>query len=166
MRTLEIVEVLPLLELDVEDLRVVDDLADGHAVELLIVDAMRPLDLAVKPRGQGSDVDMAKSAVQEMPVEGRLELGPVVGLDLLDSKRQLLEDVVGELDCGLLVQLPVDLQDSQPRAVVDSGELVVLLAHTADGINEFDVDLNGEARSLLLVMLPALLVALVTLGGR
>src|ERR1700730_7632897 len=99
-----------------------------------------------------------------MPVEGGLKLCPVVGLDLLDLKGQLLEDVVGELDCGLLVQLPVDLQDPQPRAVVDGGELVVLLAHAAYGVYELDVDLNGEARSLLLVMLPTLLVALVTLG--
>jgi len=51
VRSLEIVEVLPLLELDVEDLRVVDDLAGEHAVELLIVDAMRTLDLAVEPGG-------------------------------------------------------------------------------------------------------------------
>src|ERR1700738_2967211 len=90
MRTLEIVEVLPLLELDVEDLRVVDDLAGEHPVELLIVDAVRTLDLAVETRGQGSDVDMSKPAVQEMPVEGGLKLRPVVGLDLLDSKRELL----------------------------------------------------------------------------
>src|SRR5260370_15897795 len=100
-----------------------------------------------------------------MPVEGGLELGTVVGLDLLDPKGEFLEDVVCELDRGLLVQLSVDLQDPQPRAVVDGCELVVLLAHTTDGLDELDVDLNGVARSLLFVTLPALLMALIALGG-
>src|SRR6266566_8854542 len=108
---------------------------------------------------------MPKSSVQEMPMEGGLELGPVIGLDLLDPKGELLENIVSELDRGLLVQLPVDLENPQPRAVIDGGELVVLLAHATDGVDELDVDLNGVARQLLLVTLPALLVALVTLGS-
>src|SRR5216684_3542223 len=108
---------------------------------------------------------MPEPSVQEMPVERGLEFGPVIGLDLLDPKWELLEDIVGEVDGSLLVQLPVDLQDPKPGAVVDGRELVVLLAHAAAGIDELDVDLNGEAGSLLLVPLPALLMALVTLGG-
>ena len=103
MRKLEIVEVFPLLELAVEDLGVVDDLACEHPIELLIVDAMRALDLTVETRGQGSDVDMSKPAVQEVPVEGGLKLRPGVGQDLPDSKRQLTGHVVGKLECGLRV---------------------------------------------------------------
>jgi hypothetical protein len=49
-----------------------------------------------------------------------------VGLDLLDLERKLLQDVVGELDGGALVEPRVDAQHSQPGAVVDGGELVVL----------------------------------------
>ncbi len=68
---------------------------------------MRTLDLAVEPRRGRPDVVLSKYSVQEMPVEPGLELGPIVVLDLLDPKGQLFQDVVGELDCGLLVQLPV-----------------------------------------------------------
>jgi hypothetical protein len=45
-----VVEVLPLAELVVEDLGVVDDHAVEQAVELLGVDAVGALDLAVEPR--------------------------------------------------------------------------------------------------------------------
>jgi hypothetical protein len=48
VRPLEIVEVLSLMALAVEDLGVVDDLACEHPIELLIVDAMRALDLAIE----------------------------------------------------------------------------------------------------------------------
>ena len=48
MRTLEIVEALPLLELGVEQRRVIDHDAGEHAVELIVVDAVRPFHLAVE----------------------------------------------------------------------------------------------------------------------
>jgi hypothetical protein len=65
----EVVEVFPLLELVVEDLGVVDDHAVQEAVELLGVDAVGPLHLAVEPRRAGLDVDMAGASVQDVPVE-------------------------------------------------------------------------------------------------
>ena len=40
MRSGEIVEALPFVELGVEELGVVDDLAGQHPVELLVVDSM------------------------------------------------------------------------------------------------------------------------------
>jgi hypothetical protein len=57
VRPLEIVEVFRLLELAVEDLGVVDDLACEHPIELHVVDAIRTLDLAAETWGQGSDLD-------------------------------------------------------------------------------------------------------------
>ena len=69
---------------------------------------------------------------EHVPVELRLELGAVVGLDHLDAERQLLQDVVEELDRGLLVVARVDPQHPEPGAVVDRGELVVLLACALD----------------------------------
>ena len=52
-----------------------------------------------------------------------------------------LQDVVGELDGGALVEAWVDAQDPEPGAVVDGGELVVLAGLGAgDGGDEFDVD--------------------------
>jgi len=125
---LEIVEVLPLLELEVEQLGVVNHHPGQHPVELLVVDAVGSLDLAIEPRSRWPDVDVANASIEQVPVKRRLELRTVVGLDLFDPEGQLLEDVVNELDGGLLVQLSVGLEDAEPGAVIDGGELVVLPA--------------------------------------
>ena len=99
-------------------------------------------------------------------MKARLELGPIVGLDLHDGEGQLLEDVVDESDRRLLVQALVDPQDPQASAVIDCGVLVVLLALSLDGLDELDVDLNRVARLLLLVALPAFGVPFVALRCR
>ena len=77
MGPIVVVEVLPFLELVVEQLGVVDDDALELPVELLAVDPVGSLDLAVQPRGGGLDVDVPDAAVGQVPVEGRLELGSV-----------------------------------------------------------------------------------------
>jgi phosphoglucomutase len=59
MGSVVVVEVLPLADFVVEDLVVVDHDAVQEAVELLGVDAMRALDLAVEPGRSWLDVDMA-----------------------------------------------------------------------------------------------------------
>jgi DDE superfamily endonuclease len=64
-----VVEVFPFLELVVEDLGVVDHGAVQHAVELLGVDAVGALHLAVEPGRSWIDVDVAGALVQHMPVE-------------------------------------------------------------------------------------------------
>ena len=93
-----------------------------------------------------------------------LELGAVVGLDHLDRERELLEHVVDEPDrCGL-IQPVVDPKDPDPGAVIDRGELVVLLAGATQRSDEFHVDLHPVARLGLLVSLPTIDVALVALG--
>ena len=66
---------------------------------------MRPLDLAIQTRGPGLDVDVLDAAIQDVPVERRLELRAVVGLDRLNPERQLLEDVVDELNRDLLREI-------------------------------------------------------------
>ena len=100
-----VVEVLPLAQLVVEHLGIVDHHPLQQPVELLGVDAMRALHLAVEPRGAGLDVDMAGASVQDMPVEAGAELDTVFGLEDLDSERQAFQHVVGELDGRLLVEL-------------------------------------------------------------
>jgi hypothetical protein len=72
-----VVEVLPLAELVVKELSVVDHHPVQEAVELLGVDSMRALDLAVEPGRSWLDVDMADALVQDMPVEAGAELGAV-----------------------------------------------------------------------------------------
>ena len=72
-----VAEVLPLGELVVEQLGVVDHDAVQEAVELLGVDPVAALDLAVQAWGGGLDVDVADAAVEQVPVERRLKFGPV-----------------------------------------------------------------------------------------
>lgn len=69
MGSVEIIEVLPLLELLVEQPGVVNHDAVEHPVELLIVDPVRSLNLAVEPWSGRLDVDVADSSVQQVPVE-------------------------------------------------------------------------------------------------
>jgi hypothetical protein len=102
-----VVEVLPFLELVVEELGVVDHDSLEHPVELLGVDAVGALHLAVEPRGAGLDVAMAGALIQHMPVEACAELDAVVGLDDLDPERQPRQHIIEELDGGLLVELGI-----------------------------------------------------------
>src|SRR5215471_13766636 len=96
MRAMVIVEVLPFGEFVVEHLGVVDDDALEPAVELLAVDPVGPLYLAVQAGCGGLDVDVPDAAVGQVPVERGLELRTVVGLDRLDPERQLIQQVVRE----------------------------------------------------------------------
>jgi hypothetical protein len=167
MRSVEVVEVLPSLELLVEEAGVVDDDAFEEPVKLLLVDPVRSLDLPVQTRCGRSDVEVADPAVEEVPMEGTLELGAVVSLDDFDLEGEPFEQVVEELDGGLLVTAWIRPKHSDPGAVVDGGELVVLLAPRApDGLDELHVHLDPLARELFLVALVAVLVALVALRGR
>ena len=113
MRAMVVVEVLPLLELQREHLGVVDDHTVEHPIELLGVDPVRALDLAVQPRRRRPDVDVLDPTVEDMPVELGLELRAVVGLDPPDVERELLQDVVDELDRALPAEPVVDPQDSE-----------------------------------------------------
>ena len=79
---------------------------------------------------------------------------------------QALEHVVDELDGHLLVESVVDPEHAKPGAVVDGGELLVLLARAGDRRDELDVDLNPMPGLGLLIPLPALGVAFVALRGR
>jgi len=75
-----VVEGLPLPQLVVEDLGVVDHHPVQELVELLGVDAVGAFDLAIQPRGARLDVVMADALLQDVVVEQGLELGAVVGL--------------------------------------------------------------------------------------
>ena len=77
MGAMVVVEVLPFLELVVEQLGVVDDDALELPVELLAVDPVGSLDLAVQPRRGGLDVDVPDAAVGQVSVESGLELRPL-----------------------------------------------------------------------------------------
>ena len=72
-----VVEVLPLLELVVEDLGVVDHDPVQEAVELFGIDAVGALDLAVEPGRAGLDGDMADAFIENVPVEAEPNSTPL-----------------------------------------------------------------------------------------
>ena len=84
MRTVVVVVVLPLLQTVGEQVRVVDDLAFEEPVELLGVDPVGSLHLAIQPGCAGFDADVVDAGVEQVPVERRAELRSVVGLHPLD----------------------------------------------------------------------------------
>ena len=92
------------------------------------------------------------------------ELSSVVGLDHLDSEGQFGEEIVEELDGGLLVAFRVDAQHPEPGAVVDGGELVETFPSPSDRGDELDVDLDGVAGLEFLIAFPPFLIGLVFLG--
>jgi len=95
--------VLPLLQLLGEEVGVVDDLAFAESVEFLRVDAVGSLHFAVQPGCPRFDLDVVDAFVEQVPVERGAEFGIVVGLHPLDGERQLGQNVIDELDSGLLV---------------------------------------------------------------
>ena len=103
MGSVEVVEVLPFLELLVEEAGVVDDDAVEESVELFGVDAVGSLDLAVEAGRGGLDVDVVDAAVEDVPVEGDWNSAPLsVWIDSTWNG-SFWQDVVEELDRGLLV---------------------------------------------------------------
>ena len=71
-RPVVIVVVLPLAELLVEQVDVIRDaVAIEQLVELLVIDPVRSLDLAVEVRGSRPDIDVADVARLQMPMKGR-----------------------------------------------------------------------------------------------
>ena len=69
MGSVEIIEVLPLLELLAEQTRVVDHHAVELPVELFVVDTVGSFHLAIQPGSCRLDVDVADPSVQQVPVE-------------------------------------------------------------------------------------------------
>jgi hypothetical protein len=101
-----------------------------------------------------------------MDMDFGCKLGAVVGLDHLDPERQFGQQVVEELDGGLLIASRVDPEHSQAGAVVDGGELVEAFPGSSNGGYELDVDLDPVTGLGFLIPLPTFLICLVLLGGR
>ena len=78
MRPVVVVVVLPFAQLLVEQVNIVRYAAlVQELVELLIVRAMRALDLAIEVRRPRADVDMANVQCLYVPMELRLKFRPV-----------------------------------------------------------------------------------------
>jgi hypothetical protein len=115
------------LELYVEEVDVVHELAIEEPIELFRVDQVGPFDLPIQPGCGGLDMDVADACIEQVPVKDLSEFLAVVGLDLLNFELQLRKHMVDEPDRGLLVMGRVSPQDAQAGAVIDRGVLVVPL---------------------------------------
>src|SRR5688572_25295440 len=87
-------------------------------VELLVIDPVRALDLAVWVGRSRADVDVANIQALEVPVEMRPELSAVIGLDHGHTERQAPQHLLDEADGGGLVARIVNLEHADPDAVV------------------------------------------------
>ena len=72
----------------------------------------------------GFDVDVSDPPVQEAVVELGAELDPVVDLDHLDSEREPGEEVIEELEGGLLVEAGIPSKHRRERPAGGSPEAI------------------------------------------
>lgn len=93
-------------------------------------------------------------------MEGLTEFLATVGSHLLDFDGQLREHMVDGLDGGLLVVIRMGPHGAQPGAVIDRGVLAMALlpGGPAQRLNEFHVNLQLVARSLLLITFALLVI--------
>src|SRR5580700_2407736 len=103
---------------------VADAVLVEELVELLIVHAMRALDLAIEVRRARTNIHVADVEPFEMPVKRRLELGAVVRLYDVHPEREPTDHFVDELRGRALIAGVVDLEDADPRAVINRCELI------------------------------------------
>jgi len=84
---------------------------------------------------------MADIMFLEVPVEARLELGPVVRLDDEHPKGESTKDLVDEVYRGRMVAGIVDLEHANARAVVDGCELLEALSGACNSLKQLHVHL-------------------------
>ena len=91
-----------------------------------------------------------------MGVEARLEFGAIVRLNHTDAERQAAPDFVEELDGRPLIAGVVDLEDPDPRAIVNRRELIEAGPGAWDPLEKLHVELQPVPGLGLLVALPSL----------
>ena len=102
-------------------------------IALLLVSAMRTLDLAVQLGRARFDVHVADPVVGHVLVEERLELVATVRADGVHSKRERSNHVVTEGDGVLLRVAAVDSQSPDSGRIIDGRVLVATSTPTAPG---------------------------------
>ena len=90
-----------------------------------------------------------------MPVKLSLELVPIVGADFLDQKRELLDDMINEVDRVSLRVFKEDSECPEPRRVVDRRILEAsnFLTLLSNGSQELNIHLDMVTRDLFVVAL-------------
>jgi hypothetical protein len=81
-------------------------LVTQQLIALFAIRALEPSDLAVQLRRSGFDLSLSDTPVFNMPMALRLELMTTIGSDLLDTKRELGDDVVNKGN-RVLLRMPI-----------------------------------------------------------
>ena len=121
VRSVQIIELLPCRQflVEIHVIRIGQQL-----VELLLVGSVRPLDLSVQLGRSGLDVHMPDALVLDVPVERCLPFMAAIGTNCMDAERELLYDVVDEVNRVLLSVPSVDPQGAYPSGVIDGRVLI------------------------------------------
>src|ERR1044071_8355466 len=112
------------------------------APELLVVDAMAALDLAVLLRTARTDVAVAHTGTLDGQEEGERELGTVVGLNLANGKWKGPDDLREETETREHVEPRIEPQDPETGAIVTGRVLVGFATRHPD-----DLDVNLDRLS-------------------
>jgi hypothetical protein len=99
----------------------------------------------------------------EVPMELRLELGAVIRLHDVDAEGYAPKYCIDELAGRALGARVVYLQDANPGAVVDGGELIQPSVRSRDSLQELHIELQPMPRLRFLVPLPSFAVRLMLL---
>jgi hypothetical protein len=91
------------------------------ASELLSVNAVTALDLAVLLGSARLNLAVANARSLDRQDEAEGELGPVAGLDLSNRKRHGAPDLGQEVQARECVQSPIEAQHSELGAVIQGG---------------------------------------------
>jgi hypothetical protein len=81
---------------------------------------------------------VAHSLVFDMPVELSVEFMAIVGPDFTDTKRELFDDVINEIDCAGLGVFLVDFECPNTCCIINGGEL-----KTAYLLSDFSYEKSG-----------------------
>jgi len=83
-----VIEILPFPYFFVEELRIVDDHAVQHPIELILIDPVAAFDFPIQPRVSGPNIDVLDSLVQDMPMKLTSEFPAVICLNDMSPERQ------------------------------------------------------------------------------
>src|SRR6266850_1499285 len=110
--------------------------------EFLVVDTVAAFDLAVLLGATGFDVAVANTCLLDGQREGQREFGTVVALQAAHRERHRAAEFRKEVEARALVQLSIEAEHAEARAIVQGSGLISLLAVDLD---DLDVHLDGVA---------------------
>ena len=150
MRSDKVIEVLPFRQFS-HQINII--LAGHQLIELLLNRPVGSLYLAIELGCSCLDVDVTDAKVFNVPMELGLELMPPICPYLLNPERELLNDMIDEVNRTLLCVPLVYLQSTDVCRIIDSGILISfdLLAIFSFEDQELDVHLYVMAGHLFLI---------------